>query len=143
MEVLTKIPPTEVIETRKGKIICTALEKIWLTINEVVADITKKGVVPAHQVMIAIQGAKVLINLCKFHPNVAHDINPQTLDAVQGFCVTCCGADIVARIECELRKVEDLIVIEAFTKVGEQYALQMQNRIRVSWDEVMKAQQVP
>ncbi|MFH1328669.1 MAG: hypothetical protein ABIH76_07520 [Candidatus Bathyarchaeota archaeon] len=74
-------------------------------------------------------GLKVLINLCKYHPNVAYDIELSEIDAVQGICVRCCGADIVARIVCELRSVEDLMIPIAINAgLNSEYVKQWQNK---------------
>ena len=124
----------------ESKLMCAALEKVWSVVNDMVSDMTNRGIILPSQVSVALRGAKVLINLCRYHPNVAHDVGPQSLDVVQGMCVSCCGADIVARIECELRSVEDMIVMKAFNTFGAEYAMQWQKRIAQCWKEIGKLQ---
>ena len=55
----------------EGKRMCAALEKIWFTIADMIVDLRGKGVVIPHEASVALDGAKVLLNLCKYHPNVA------------------------------------------------------------------------
>jgi len=125
-------------ESVKGKFLCAALEKVWFAVADMITDMRNRGIDVPHHVSVALQGARVMINLCKYHPNLESHIEPSTLDAVQGFCVACCGADIVARIECELRNIEDLMVVKAFNTLGEEYAGQWQSRIGECWKEVGK-----
>jgi hypothetical protein len=56
--------------------------------------------------------------------------------------VACCGADVVARIKCELRNIEDLLVIKATHELGNSYAVKLQQKTMKAW-EPLQAPLVP
>jgi hypothetical protein len=51
-----------------------------------------------------------------------------------GFCVGCCGQNVVSRIKCELRNVEDRLIIQAINEVGNEYALRLQQKTVKAWE---------
>ena len=123
---------------KKGKLYCHALEKLWFVVADMIIDMNNREITPPRQATVALEGAKVLINLCKYHPDLSEAIGPQTLDSVQGLCVTCCGADIVARIECELHNIEDIMLVKAVNTLGTEWVLQWQKKISECWEELGK-----
>ncbi len=123
------------------KAACEVLEKIWSILVKMVSDMRKRKVDIPNQVNVALEGARIMINLCKHHPKLESIITPQTLDSVQGFCVACCGQDVIARIECELRTTEDILMIRAFNNLGEEYAEKWQKRLMKYWEKIGKTLQ--
>ena len=75
----------------------------------------------------------MLITLCKGHPNLK-DLVPADIETYKGFCVACCDTDIVARTRCELRNVEDLLVLWATKELGSKLAIELQEKARKAWD---------
>lgn len=115
---------------------CNVLDGIWAEITEMLKELINRKVDVPQATRVALDGAKVLINLCKFHPKLAFDITPTMLDSVQGFCVGCCGADIVSRIVCELRTAQDLITIKAVGVVEESVIVSWQRKLEELWRKV-------
>ncbi|MEM1584081.1 MAG: hypothetical protein QW640_05355 [Nitrososphaerota archaeon] len=118
--------------------ICNVLDGIWAEITEMLKELINRKVDIPQATRIALDGAKVLINLCKFHPRLAHDVTPSMLDSVQGFCVGCCGADVVSRIVCELKTAQDLITIKAVSVVDESVIISWQKKLEELWSKVSK-----
>jgi len=126
------------LNKNRGKEVCKVLEKIWKTLSDLLTDLKEKGFEPPHILEISMEGAKIMINLCIHHPKLEMITNPKTLDSIQGFCVACCGQDAIARIECELKNIQDLLTIKAFELVGEDYVLRWQNKLKEYWEELSK-----
>jgi hypothetical protein len=84
-------------------------------------------------IFVSLRSVKSMISLCKSHPTLV-DIPPKEIDAFEGFCVSCCGTDIASRIKCELRNVEDLLVLKAMNEVGSDYALRLQQKTMKAWE---------
>jgi len=112
---------------------CEELEKAWNILNEATAELGSRIVNLPHDIYISLRGAKDLISLCKSHPKLA-DLTPGHIDSYEGFCVACCGADVVARIKCELRNVEDLLILKAMNELGSNYALKLQEKTMKAWE---------
>ncbi len=124
------------------KLVCETLENIWKVVADMVIDFKDKGVPVTTIVSTSLQGSRALINLCKSHPKLAHDKWSSEINAVQGMCVDCCGADIVARIECELNGIEDRMISEAVNAgLSDEYIMQWQNKIKERWIERGKIKQ--
>jgi hypothetical protein len=121
--------------TREAEM-CEILDAIWAEITDMLRELINKKVDVPQSTRVALDGAKVLINLCKFHPKLAFDVTPSMLDVVQGFCVGCCGADIVARIVCELKTAQDLITIKAVGVLNESYIMSWQRKLEELWRKV-------
>lgn len=111
---------------------CEQLENAWEILNEATVELASRIVNLPPDIYVSLRGAKDLINLCKSHPRLA-DLTPSDIDSRSGFCVACCGADIVARIKCELRNVEDLLILKAINEVGSEYALRLQEKTMKAW----------
>lgn len=118
--------------------ICEILDNIWAEITDMLKELINRKVDVPQATRVALDGAKVLINLCKFHPKLASDITPSMLDAVQGFCVGCCGADVVARVVCELKTAQDLITIKAVGVLNDSYIMSWQRKLEEQWSRVSK-----
>jgi len=120
---------------------CTKLEEVWETLGKITAELKEKGVNVPPDIYSSLRGTKSLITLCRGHPKL-EDLVPGDIDAHEGFCVACCGADVVARIKCELRNIEDLLVIKATHELGNNYAVKLQQKTMKAW-EPLQAPLVP
>lgn len=118
--------------------ICRVLDGIWAEINEMLKELINRNVEVPQATRTALDGAKVLINLCRYHPRLNVDLSPSMVDSVQGFCVGCCGADIVARIICELKTAQDLIMIRAVGVMDESFITGWQRKLEGSWAKVSR-----
>jgi len=112
---------------------CAKLGDVWEALSKMTADLKERGVNVPPDIYASLRGTKSLITLCKSHPKL-EDLVPGEIDAHEGFCVACCGADIVARIKCEMRNIEDLLVIKAVHELGNDYAVKLQQRTRKAWE---------
>jgi hypothetical protein len=121
------------VEEEKAKRQCEQLEKAWEILNEATVELSSKIATLPPDIYISLRGAKSLISLCKSHPKLP-DLTPKDIDAVEGFCVACCGADVVARIKCELRNVEDLLILKAMNELGSNYAMRLQEKTMKAWE---------
>jgi hypothetical protein len=111
---------------------CEELEKAWEVLNEAVKELASQMATLPSEIYVSLRGTKDLISLCKSHPTVA-DLTPGEIDKYEGFCVACCGSDVVARIKCELRNIEDMLVLKAMNELGSAYALRLQEKMMKSW----------
>jgi hypothetical protein len=111
---------------------CEQLEAAWQILNEATTELAARVATLPPDIYISLRGAKDLIGLCKSHPKLA-DLTPATIDSKEGFCVACCGSDIVARIKCELRSVEDLLILKAMNELGSKDALRLQEKTMRAW----------
>jgi len=121
------------VEEGKAREQCEQLEKAWQVLNDAAAELASRIVNLPPDVNVSLRGAKDLINLCKSHPKLDH-LTAGEVDAYVGFCVACCGADVVARIKCELRNVEDMLVLKAMKELGSNYALRLQEKTMKAWE---------
>jgi len=121
------------VEEEKARHQCEELEKAWEVLNEAAAELGSRIVNLPPDVYVSLRGAKSLISLCKSHPKLP-DLTPREVDGFEGFCVACCGADIVARIKCELRNIEDLLILKAMNELGSNYALRLQQKTMKAWE---------
>jgi hypothetical protein len=121
------------IQEGKAREQCEQLEKAWQVLNEVAAELASRVAALPPDIFVSLRGAKDLISLCKSHPKVDY-LTSGDLDAYEGFCVACCGSDIVARIKCELRNIEDMMVLRAMNELGSAYALRLQEKMMKSWE---------
>ncbi|MGB9023001.1 MAG: hypothetical protein WCC94_06140 [Candidatus Bathyarchaeia archaeon] len=132
---------TFVINEERAKQECTKLGDVWEALSKITAELKEKGVNLPPDIYTSLRGTRTLITLCKGHPKLA-DLVPGDIDTHEGFCVACCGADIVSRIKCELRNLEDLLVIKATHELGGDYAVRLQQRTMKAW-EPLQAPLVP
>lgn len=111
---------------------CEQLEMAWQILNDATIDLASRIPTIPPDIYVSLRGAKDLIDLCKSHPKLA-DMTPATIDSREGFCVACCGSDIVGRIKCELRSVEDLLILKAMNELGSKDALKLQEKTMKAW----------
>jgi hypothetical protein len=104
----------------------------WQILNDATIDLASRIPTIPPDIYVSLRGAKDLIDLCKSHPKLA-DMTPATIDSREGFCVACCGSDIVGRIKCELRSVEDLLILKAMNELGSKDALKLQEKTMKAW----------
>jgi hypothetical protein len=123
------------LSEQRARLECEKLSEVWDALSQVTTELKNRGVNVPPDIYASLRGTKSLITLCKAHPKL-EDLVPGDIDTHEGFCVACCGADIVARIKCELRNVEDLIVIKATHEVGSDYAMKLQQRTMKAWQPV-------
>jgi hypothetical protein len=101
-------------------------------LNDATTELASRVATLPPDIYVSLRGAKDLIMLCKSHPKLA-DLTPATIDSREGYCVACCGADIVGRIKCELRGVEDLLILKAMNELGSKDALKLQEKTMKAW----------
>ena len=111
---------------------CDQLEDAWEILNEATTELASRIVSLPPDIFVSLRGAKDLISLCKSHPTVT-DLSSSEIDSHEGYCVACCGSDIVGRIKCELRSVEDLLILRAMNEVGSDFALKLQEKTMKAW----------
>jgi len=123
----------ELLKEERTKQQCDLLEKTWETLNEISADLTNRGVVVTPEIYTSLRTTRALITQCQSHPN-PNELTPREIDSYLGFCVGCCGQDVVSRVKCELRNVEDRVIIQAMNELGNEYALKLQQRTVKAWE---------
>jgi hypothetical protein len=111
---------------------CEQLEIAWQILNDATMELASRIATLPPDIYVSLRGAKDLIDLCKSHPKLA-DLTPATIDSREGYCVACCGSDIVGRIKCELRSVEDLLILKAMNELGSKDALMLQQKTMKAW----------
>jgi hypothetical protein len=111
---------------------CEQLELAWQILNDATIELSSRISTIPPDIYVSLRGAKDLIDLCKSHPKLA-DLTPATIDSRDGYCVACCGSDIVGRIKCELRSVEDLLILKAMNELGSNDALKLQEKTMKAW----------
>jgi len=114
---------------------CEQLEAAWTVLNDATVELAGRIVTLPPDIYVSLRGAKDLISLCKSHQTVT-ELTPAEIDSHEGFCVACCGSDIVGRIKCELRGVEDLLILKAINEVGSDFALKLQEKTMKAWQAV-------
>jgi len=112
---------------------CYLLDKTWETLNEISADLSNRGVTVLPEIYTSLRSTKSLIEQCQTSPN-PRELTPKEIDSYLGFCVGCCGQDVVSRIKCELRNVEDHLIIQAINEIGQEYALRLQQKTVKAWE---------
>ena len=112
---------------------CYLLEKTWDTLNEVSADLKNRGIDIQPEIYTSLRSTKMLITQCQTHPDPS-ELTSREIDSFLGFCVGCCGQNVVSRIKCELRNVEDRLIIQAINEVGNEYALRLQQKTVKAWE---------
>ena len=121
---------------------CEQLDDAWNVLNDATTELASRVATVPPDVFLSLRGAKDLISLCKAHQNVT-EIPPAEIDSYQGYCVSCCGSDIVGRIKCELRNVEDLLILKAMNEVGSEFALQLQHKTMKAWAATKPLNPIP
>jgi len=122
-----------VVQEERTRKQCEELEKAWNILNEATLELSNRAIAIPPDIYVSLRGAKDLIGLCESHPKLS-ELTPSDISSREGFCVACCGSDIVSRIKCELRSVEDLLVLKAMNELGSEYALKLQERTTKAWE---------
>ena len=112
---------------------CNLLEKTWDTLNEISADLKNHGVNVTPEIHTSLRSTKMLITQCQSRPDPS-ELTSREIDSYLGFCVGCCGQNVVSRIKCELRNVEDRLIIQAMNELGNEYALKLQQKTVKAWE---------
>ena len=112
---------------------CDLLARIWETLDEISADLTSRGLTVVPEIYTSLRSTRTLITQCQTHPRPS-ELTPREIDSYLGFCVGCCGQDVISRIKCELRNVEDRVIIQAMNELGNDYALKLQQRTVKAWE---------
>jgi len=112
---------------------CYLLEKTWDTLNEISVDLKNRGINVAPEIYTSLRSTKILIGQCQTHPDPGA-LTPREIDSYLGFCIGCCGQDVVSRIKCELRNIEDHLIIQAMNEVDKDYALRLQQKTVKAWE---------
>ena len=123
----------ELLTEERVKKQCDLLSKTWEMLDEISADLTSHGVTVAPEIYTSLRSTKTLITQCQSHPSPSQ-MSPREIDSYLGFCVGCCGQDVVSRVKCELRNVEDRVIIQAMNELGNDYALKLQQRTVKAWE---------
>lgn len=112
------------IDERMVRQECAKLGDVWEALSKITTDLKERGVNVPADVYTSLRGTRVLITLCRGHPNLK-DLVLADIETYKGFCVACCDTDIVARTRCELRNVEDLLVLWATKELGSKLAIEL------------------
>lgn len=112
---------------------CYLLEKTWDAMNEICADLKNRGLNVTPEIYTSLRSTKSLITQCETHPN-PNELTAREIDSYLGFCVGCCGQNVASRIKCELRNVEDHLIIQAMNEIGQEYALRLQQKTVKAWE---------
>jgi hypothetical protein len=114
---------------------CERLGRVWKALSEATAELERRGVDMPAGVNTSLRGARALISLGKAHDEL-NDLVPADIDTYEGFCVGCSDADIVARVDCELRHVEDLLAIKVAKELGSNCALELRRKTKKAWEDL-------
>jgi len=131
----------ELLTQQKAKHQCSLLEKTWDAMNEVVADLTNHGLKVDPEIYPSLRSTKTLITVCQTHPRIS-ELMPDEIDSYLGFCRGCCGQDVVTRVKCELRNIEDRLIVQAMNELGNEYALKLQQKTAKAWEPLNRILQV-
>jgi hypothetical protein len=121
------------ITEEKARHQCDLLQKTWEVLNEIVADLRNHGLTVDAEIYTSLRSTKTLLTLCQTHPRLS-EIMPEEINSYLGFCVGCCGQDVVTRAKCELRNIEDRLIIQALNELGNEYALKLQQKAVKGWE---------
>jgi bacterioferritin (cytochrome b1) len=122
-----------VVDEAHAKQQCSLLERTWEILNEATAELKNQNVKLPADLDVSLRSTRSLINLCQTHSKLS-DLSPRVIDTYLGYCLGCCGQDVVTRIKCELRNVEDRLIIHAMNDLGKEYALRLQQRTVKAWE---------
>jgi hypothetical protein len=121
------------ITEEKARHQCDLLQKTWDVLNEIVADLKNHGLSVDAEIYASLRSTKTLLTLCQTHLRLS-EIMPEEINSYLGFCVGCCGQDVVTRAKCELRNIEDRLIIQAMNELGNEYALKLQQKTVKAWE---------
>lgn len=92
------------------------VDRVWSALANTALELMKKGL-DVKDIMASLNSVRTLINLYDVH------ISPNP----------CCTGETGARIRCELRNLEDMLVIRAANHLGVEYALQLSEKLSQAW----------
>jgi hypothetical protein len=103
----------EVVGLRKEVV---EVDRVWSAIANAALELMKKGL-DMKDVLASLNSIRTLINLYDTH------VSPNP----------CCTGETGARIRCELRNLEDMLVIKVANQLGAEYALQLSEKLARAW----------
>jgi bacterioferritin (cytochrome b1) len=112
---------------------CELLGNVWETISQVASDLKTQGLTLPVEIDTSLRSTKSLLTLCQENKNMSA-LAPKEVDAYLGFCIGCCGHDVVTRVKCELRNVEDRLIVQAMNDLGTEPALKLQQKTVKAWE---------
>lgn len=121
------------LDESRAKQQCELLQRTLDAISDLSADLKNQGLAVPSDVDTSLRSTKSLLALCQAHQKLS-ELSPREIDTYLGFCVGCCGQDVVTRIKCELRNVEDHLIIQAMNELGTEPALRLQQRTVKAWE---------
>jgi len=92
------------------------VDRVWSAITDTCTDLLRKGI-DVSEAVSTLREIRALINLYETHDSP----NP------------CCTDETGARIRCELRNLEDMVVIKAANELGMDYATELSNKLMRAW----------
>lgn len=125
------------LNQERAKEQCALLENTWDILNSTTSDLMNQGLDIAPDVYTSLRTTKSLIDLCRTHSRLA-EVSSREIDQYLGFCVGCCGQDVVTRVRCELKNVEDRLIIQAMNQRGKDFALRLQQRTVKAWEPLQE-----
>jgi len=112
---------------------CGLLMNVWEALSEATVDLKNQGLTIPPEIDTSLRSTRSLLTLCQQHQKLS-DLTPSEIDSYLGFCVGCCGQDIVTRVKCEMRNVEDHLILQAMNDLGTEPALRLQQKTVKAWE---------
>jgi hypothetical protein len=112
---------------------CGLLMNVWEALSQAMVNLKNQGLTIPPEIDSSLRSTRSLLNLCQEHQHLS-DLAPSEIDSYLGFCVGCCGQDIVTRVKCEMRNVEDRLIIQAMNDLGTEPALRLQQKTVKAWE---------
>ncbi len=112
---------------------CRLLMNVWETLSEATVDLKNQGLTIPPEIDTSLRSTRSLLTLCQEHQKLSN-LAASEIDSYLGFCVGCCGQDIVTRVKCEMRNVEDRLILQAMNDLGTEPALRLQQRTVKAWE---------
>jgi bacterioferritin (cytochrome b1) len=123
------------VDETRSKQQCELLVKVWDTINEVATALKERGLTLPAEIETSLQSTRKLLDMCRNRPRLS-ELTSQEIDDYLGFCVGCCGQDVMTRIKCELRTVEDRLIVQAVNDLGTETATALQQKTMRAWEDL-------
>jgi hypothetical protein len=112
---------------------CGLLMNVLETLSEAMVDLKNRGLTISPEVDTSLRSSRSLLTLCQELQKLS-DVEPSEIDSYLGFCVGCCGQDIETRVKCEMRNVEDRLILQVMNDLGTEPALRLQQRTIKAWE---------
>ncbi len=106
---------------------------VWEALSEATVNLKNQGLAVPNEIDSSLRSTHSLLTLCQEHQNFPA-LAPSEIDSYLGFCVGCCGQDIVTRVKCEMRNVEDHLIIQVMNELGTEPALRLQQKTVKAWE---------